>query len=194
MSDLLPLKCPRCGKGLEGENNSKVFFCRPCALGLNWHAGAFEAYPLLYVQPTREVRGPSMYFPFWLIESRYDVTQRTAYERRSGQRISYVPAFFIRHINNFGDIGFYYTGRSIGFETGPDRSLPLFPADRNLQNALALPLVYFWKLLSLECDIETLDVRLEHERFSLLLIPYEQSGSDWIDPLISWRYPSGALI
>ncbi len=196
MSELISLKCPHCGTPLLGENNSHLFFCRSCDRGwdVEREENRLQEYPLAYAKAGNEMKLAGRYFPFWRIEIPYALTEPATQEKESGVRISFVPAFFIKNINYFGDIGFFYTQKKIQVEMEHKRDYVIFPADRGLKDALAYPLVYFFKERSLSRSVEKTEIRLEPGLASLLLIPFFRSDKEYIDSLILWKYPPGALI
>ena len=194
MNPLRKLKCLHCGNALAGENNSRVYFCRICDRGWDMEDDGMREYPLVYVRPGKEAKQPAVYFPFWRLENDYSISDPQTFRNEAGSRISYVPAFFIKNINYFGDIGYFYTLKRIVPAEDQKRNLPIFPADRGLKHALAFPSIYFYKEMSLVEEVERIDIRMEPKRFTVLLVPFYKTNTEYVDSLISWRYPSGALI
>lgn len=194
MCPLIKLKCRHCGNALAGENNSRIFFCRVCDRGWDVDEEEMREYPLVYVRPEKESRRPATYFPFWRIESDYSVSDPQTFRHEIGNRIFFIPAFFIKNINYFGDIGYFYTQKRIAPAEGPKRTIPIFPADRGLKHVLAYPSIYLFKEISQTEDVERIEIRMEPKRYAILLIPFHKIDSEYVDSLISWRYPSGALI
>ena len=59
---------------------------------------------------------------------------------------------------------------------------------------LAYPSIYLFKEISQAEDVEKMEIRMEPKSYAILLIPFHKIDSEYIDSLISWKYPSGALI
>lgn len=194
MSDLLSLKCPHCGNGLDGANNSLVFFCTSCPRGLELEENQLTSYRLHFTKPPKELSPEAVYFPFWRIVSEY-VSGGQAANGNRGERVSLVPAFFIKSINYFGDIGYYYTLKKITpVEEEKGQGWPIFPADRDLKSALAYPAIYLYREIFRDQDVEKINLQFQHREFTLLLVPFFKVNEIFVDPFILWKYPSGALV
>lgn len=191
---MVALQCPQCAQALQGENNSRVFFCLDCALGLDLEEGRLVPYHLHIVQPQLKMAARPIYFPLWAIESQLTVSDPTRNEAGDRQRLSLVPAVFIKNVNYFGDIGFFYTMKRVPLTEGPRQPWPIFPADRNLRDALVYPAVYFFREQAMARDIGQLEARFLHQRFTLLLVPFSRHDNEFVDSLIDWHYPAGALV
>lgn len=194
MNDLIDLHCPRCRQPLDGENNSRVFFCLPCGAAYDLQDQGLEPYDLHVVQPPQPPAGEPVYFPLWAIESRLTVTAGATATQAESTRLSLVPALFIKNVNYFGDIGMYYTWKRVPLPLGPRVPLPVLPADRGLRAALAYPAVYLYREQSLNRDIGAFRYGFRHHRFGMLLVPFARQQDEFVDPLLGWRYPSGALV
>lgn len=196
---VVSLKCPVCQVNLEGENNSKVFFCYTCNKGYNVSEDKLHPFELFYINPKEIKEMAQVYFPFWQFESRYalqghDVAAGSTTGDYMNSGIFYVPAFFIKNINYFGDIGFYYFKNSVVLNPGKRQNLTVFPADRDVNRAAQYPYIYMCKAHLKDGKGEVTDVVMKHQKASLVLVPFYKTGSYFYDSIISWKYPSGALI
>jgi hypothetical protein len=192
---MIALSCPGCRNHLEGENNSKIFFCTTCHLGFDMEQGSQGKYPVRYVEPVVHNSLPQVYFPFWEIVSEYKIISRSEGVRPVSRRRFYVTAFFIKNINYFGDIGFYLTSKNLEFTSGERNDIPIFPADRSLKFAIQYPLIYLYHEVSKEGGRpESIEIQIDHTEYAVLFIPFYKSDHEFIDSIISWKYPSGALI
>jgi hypothetical protein len=192
--DMIALQCPTCGHDLQGENNSRVFFCRECALGLDLDEGRLVPYRLRVIQPLKKPAGRPVYFPMWAIESQVSVSDSGQHESGAQRRLSLVPALFIKNINYFGDIGFYLTMRRVPLQETRLEPNPILPADRSLRDALVYPAIYFYREQAMNRDIGPLTARFLHQRFAILLVPFVERDGEFVDALIEWKYPTGALV
>lgn len=200
MGDAISLKCTQCRANLSGENNNKVFFCHVCALCFNVDVtmGKLLQYPLLYIVPKETKKFEQVYFPFWQFESRYALDGSVPTEN-SASRTFYIPAFFIKNINYFGDIGFFYMRNKIILEPGPRRPLEIFAADRDLRHAAQYPQIYLTKenyptLRDMRKEFS--EVKVKHLKAGVVLVPFYKNKDEhsYVDSILSWKYPSGALI
>jgi hypothetical protein len=196
---VISLKCPACQVNLNGENNSKVFFCHTCKKGYNVSEDKLHPFTLLYINPKEIKDMERIYFPFWQFESRYALQGRDAAGSDTAgdymnTGIFYVPAFFIKNINYFGDIGFYYFKNNVLLEPGKRQNLEVFPADRDVNRAAQYPYIYMCKEHLKDGRGEFSDVAMKHQKASLVLVPFYKAGNYFYDSIISWKYPSGALI
>ena len=188
---LLSLKCPRCGKDLEGDNNSRVFFCRDCRLGVDLSRGKESEYELECAQPMIQNEAEMTYFPFWKYAGRYWVVSDKDREPVARESTFWVPAFFIKSINSFGDIGLYYTSRKVSPHMGRCRPIRIFPADRGEVHAAVYPTIYAG---CLESGSVSRVVELNIMHVNLVHVPFFRMGREYMDSLLGWTYPSGALI
>lgn len=106
---ILSLKCASCNEKLEGENHAAVFFCYPCSLAFNIGQHKLSLFPLHFCKPGSIKSFDQVYFPFWKLESVYSLYDKDNSKESTGNRTFFVPAFFIKSIDHFGDIGLYYT-------------------------------------------------------------------------------------
>ena len=196
MSDLISLKCPGCSRNLEGENNSKVFFCRDCNNSFYVYKNTLKEYPLIYMESraAQQAQQEMIYFPFWKIASGYKVYDVEQKKEHRDERDFYVPAFFIRNINYFGDIGYFYMQKSVILSPGQRKKIPIFPADRGLKEASKYPLMYLYKYESQKVRGRTFNINTTHKSFAVVLVPFYKTGTGYVDSILSWEYPSGALI
>lgn len=194
------LQCPQCHTNLNGENNGKVFFCHTCTIAFNVDTalGKLLQYPLFYIKPAKIEDLEQHYFPFWKFESRYTLDGSTPTDN-SFTRTFYVPAFFIKNINYFGDIGFFYMKNKVTLEPGPRSHLAIFSADRDLRHATQFPQIYLAKenyptLRDMKKGFP--DVRVKHLKAGVLLVPFYKNKKEhsFVDSILSWKYPYGALL
>lgn len=188
---LLSLKCPRCADDLEGGNNSRVFFCRGCNLGVDLIHGREREYKLECVQPALSRNEEMEYFPFWKYAGRYQAIAEESRSPVQHETDFWVPAFFVKNISYYGDIGLYYTARKVNPSPERCRSIPIFPADRGEKNASAYPLIYA-RCLESATSFQVVEWTLSHQH--LVLVPFFRVGGEYLDSQLGWAYPSGALI
>jgi len=188
---LMSLLCPRCREDLEGANNSRVFFCRSCAIGIDLSREREREYPLQCIIPEIERRENTIYFAFWVFACRYNWISSTGDERGETRKDFWVPAFFIKNISYFGDIGLYYSNRDLKPRTGRCRNRKVFPADRGEAHASVYPRIYAF---SREAERKRDIVEITTLTTRLAWVPFYIAGREYIDSLLGWAYPSGALI
>lgn len=205
MTDAIGLKCPGCQANLDGENNSKAFFCFNCSVCFNVsvNESKLSRYQVLYIKP-QAVRGAErVYFPFWQIESSYTFQNRDDGEESAKVRIFHIPAFFIKNINNFGDIGYYYMKKNIVTEPGDREKLEVLPAIRDIQTAALYPDIYLRKEAgeftpgipqSRTPQSQPPPITIKHRKAAMALIPFYKEGHHYFDSILSWKYPTGAVI
>jgi len=188
---LLSLRCPRCRGDLEGDNNSQVFFCRNCAIGIDLSRHREREFSLACVSPAISQHDPLIYFAFWVFQCHYHWLAAGTGERGENSRDFWVPAFFIKNISYFGDIGLYYSNRDLKPRSERCRNLPVFPSDRGEADASVYPLIY---AVSREAAYRKSVV--DHTILStrLVWVPFYNAGKEYTDSLLGWAYPSGALI
>lgn len=188
---LLSLQCPRCRGDLEGGNNSRVFFCRNCAIGIDLSRDREREFTLECIAPGIERHEEAVYFAFWIFQCRYDWISAGGAERGENSGDFWVPAFFIKNISYFGDIGLYYSNRGLKPGTGRCRKLEIFPADRGEAHASVYPLIY---AVSREAAGKRNVIGHTILTTRLAWVPFYHTGREYIDSLLGWAYPSGALI
>ncbi|MCP5106003.1 MAG: hypothetical protein GY950_21645 [bacterium] len=181
MKRAISLKCPDCQANLSGENTSTVFLCHTCAFCFNVGAEKLNKYPLVYIKPKVERKEEQVYFPFWQIESEFTMKSHT------GIRLFHIPAFFIKNINNFGDIGYYYLQKNVTLEPGNRKDLEALPADRDIKRAAQYPYIYLCK------ENNETGISLKHKSASMALVPFYKTGTHYFDSILSWKYPLGAV-
>ena len=191
---LITLNCPKCRENLEGANNSKLFFCKACNLVYDVSDSKPKRYDLFYISPKIKREHSMIYFPFWQIYSRYQIRVTGKPEEDFQARLFYVPAFFIKNINYFGDIGYYIMANNIVLKTGEKADLPVFPGDRGLSDSIVYPRIYLVMETAQKSRNEEMDINIDHKEVSVALIPFYQVEKDFYDSVINWKYPSGALI
>lgn len=201
----ITLKCPDCQANLGGENNSKAFFCLNCSFcfNVNVNKGKLDKYRLLYVKSQSVREAERIYFPFWQIESSYALLDQNAGEDTPKVRLFHIPAFFIKNINNFGDIGYYYLRKNIVPEPGNREKLEILPAIRDIQTAALYPDIYLRKEAG-EITRGTSPPRfgqsqqpaftVKHLKAAMALVPFYKEGHYYYDSILSWKYPTGAVI
>lgn len=194
MSQIISLKCPNCQSNLGGENNSKVFFCHPCSICFNLGKDKLSKFPLLYIKPKIVKELEQLYFPFWQFECRYTFNDQSFNGEHSDSRVFHIPAFFIKNINYFGDIGYYYMKNNVKLEEESRKELVVSPADRDLKHAALYPKIYLCKEASRKRQNEFLEITVTHEKVSMVLIPFYRTEHHYFDSILFWKYPYGALI
>ena len=194
MVERIKLKCDQCSRNLSGSNNSKVFFCLQCDRVFDVSGKIPEFYKLRYAN-VKQVRDyPMEYFPFWLLKCEYSF-ESTESDGTSSEKYDFiVPAFFIKNINYFGDIGFYYRLKGIVPEYGDSMNIKVFPADRGLEDASKYPYIYLMKENSKNINSNSLKIVVNEVGVELILIPFYKKDSSYYDSFLSWKYPPGALI
>lgn len=196
MSRLISLKCPDCQVNLSGENNSKVFFCQPCGSCFNVGEDKLHKFPVRYIKPQSVKKLKQVYFPFWQFETRYTFHGEgaTATSDYMNTRVFYIPAFFIKNINYFGDIGFYYMKKNVVLEPESRRNLEIFPADRDVTRAAQYPYMYMCKENTKRIQNDFSNLTMKHQKAAMALVPFYKTENYYYDSILSWKYPSGALI
>ncbi len=105
MPALIPLTCPSCRAGLDGEPDQVVFICPQCAA--SWHLDDTPGAPArllsLTIRYAEELRGSAMGRPFWAAGGQVQVGRRDIHGWGSQERQSvdqwaaprrfFVPAF-----------------------------------------------------------------------------------------------------
>ncbi|MBL8096943.1 MAG: hypothetical protein JNL73_22390 [Anaerolineales bacterium] len=105
MPALIPLTCPTCHAGLDGESEQVVFVCPQCAAGwmLDDAPGAPVRLRALTIRYAPELRGSALGRPFWVAGGQVQVGRRDVHGRGSQERQAveqwatprrfFVPAF-----------------------------------------------------------------------------------------------------
>ena len=194
MAERIRLKCDRCSRNLSGSNNSKVFFCLQCERALDISKGEPRFYKLKFAVPLRKRDLPMEYFPFWLLKSEYSIENTEDGSELTGMHDFIIPSFFIKNINYFGDIGLYYKLKDIKPEYGERKDIPVFPADRGLEDANKYPYIYLMKERSQKIRSQSLNIHVREIGVELILVPFYRTDHSYFDSFLSWKYPSGALI
>jgi len=188
---LLSLKCPRCRADLEGDNNSWVFFCRGCLIGIDLSRGQEREFAYECAAPLIQRSEAARYFVFWLFHARYHAVGGNGQIPTEASGRFWVPAFFIKNISYFGDIGLYYTNTGVSPKTERCRELAVFPADRGEAHAAVYAEVYAAKreaaLRRRVADITILSTRL-------VWVPFYETENEFVDSMLGWSYPFGAMI
>ncbi|HDP94198.1 MAG TPA: hypothetical protein ENN40_02430 [Candidatus Aminicenantes bacterium] len=188
---LLSLKCPRCRADLEGDNNSWIFFCRSCRIGVDLSRGREQEFDFECAAPVIQRLETPRYFAFWLFRARY---QALAEKKQNPDEIDgrfWVPAFFIKNISYFGDIGLYYTNRNVVPSTERCRKLAFFPADRGEAHTAIYPEIYAVKKEAARRRRVT-GITIHSTR--LVWVPFYEAEKEFIDSILGWSYPIGAMI
>jgi hypothetical protein len=194
MSQLISLKCQKCQANLNGENNSKVFFCHTCGSCFNVGEDKLHEFPVLYIKPQIVKKMEQVYFPFWQFESQYTFHNEGEAGDYVNSRVFYIPAFFIKNINYFGDIGFYYMKKNTVLEQGSRRKLEVFPADRDINRAAQYPYIYMCKDNTKRIQNDFSNITMKHKKAAMALVPFYKTENYYYDSILFWKYPSGALI
>jgi len=143
MSRFISLKCRKCKANLEGENNSKVFFCTTCNLGYDIGEDHQKVYQLSYIEPKIKKEFPQIYFPFWALSCEYTIKDLSEDSETKDKRDFYVAAFFIKNINYFGDIGYYLTLNNVVLKSGKKKKNPHFPSRSKFEKLCSIPVDLF---------------------------------------------------
>lgn len=192
---LVLLKCPRCNRDLRGANNSKIFFCTGCDRGYDLDDGQLQGYPVFYIESKIKKENPQVFFPFWRILSEYRISPPDQNPLPAENKFFYIPAFFIKNISFFGDIGYYLTFKNIELKQTRKKDLAIFPADRGLKDCLVYPLIYLYQAeTSNKKRRKLVDITIDHRDISLVMISFYKINGRYQDSIISWEYPSGALV
>ncbi|MBN1197005.1 MAG: hypothetical protein JXA62_06330 [Candidatus Aminicenantes bacterium] len=188
---LLSLKCPRCRADLEGENNSWIFFCRSCRIGVDLSRGHEQEFAYECMAPVIQRSETARYFVFWLFHTRYHALAEKEQTPSEVCGHFWVPAFFIKNISYFGDIGLYYNNRNVTLQTERCRKLTLFPADRGEAHAAIYPEVYAVKMEAARrrrvTDTAILSTRM-------VWVPFYETENEFVDSILGWSYPFGAMV
>ena len=188
---LMSLKCPRCQGDLEGDNNNRVFFCRECAVGVDFSRGRQQEFALDFAAPAKESAADWQYFAFWRYEASYQRDPPDDQEEEGRSHRFWVPAFFIKNISYFGDIGLFYSNQEVDPATDRCRRAPIFAADRGEAHAAVYPRVY---AAVRETARGARVVDLTPHSIRLTLVPFFHKGREFVDSQLGWIYPRGALI
>ena len=194
MIESTKLKCDKCFGNLSGRNNSTIYFCLSCGRGCDVSGEAKVFYNLQYALPEKKQDLPMEYFPFWHIKCEFVVENTSDMSRLEGKDDFLIPAFFIKNINYFGDIGLFYMQKEIKPQYSEKLDIPVFPADRGLGDASKYPFVYLMKEYSKKIGAEFLNIKVKKTGTDLILIPFYKKGHSYYDSFLFWKYPSGALI
>lgn len=188
---IIELKCPKCSCILTGPGSGMIFVCFNCEIGFGVEAKGLGKYRLVCIKPAQPRDMEMIYFPFWLFHSRFQVLP----EAPEQEEMFYIPAFFIKSISNYGDIGFYYLQKGVRLESEAKRSLTIFPGERDILMAAHYPAIYLAKLLSCKYPARPEKIKIRHQGAALALIPFytDPGGSSYMDSQILWKYPPGAL-
>jgi len=151
-------------------------------------------YNLKFALPGKGYDLPMEYFPFWHLKSEFSVENTEEMSKLEGLTDFYIPSFFIKNINYFGDIGLYYWQKEVKPQLGGRLEIPVFPADRGLEDALSYPYIYLMKEYSKKTSGEYLQVTVGKTEAELILIPFFKKNHAYFDSYLRWQYPSGALI
>jgi hypothetical protein len=195
MARFISLKCRKCKTSLEGENNSKIFFCTACHLAYDIDGDLQRVYQLSYIEPKIKKELPQVYFPFWTLFCEYTIKNMSEETEIREKRDFYVTAFFIKNINYFGDIGYYMSLNRVQLKTGIIKDIPIFPADRSFKHSAPFPLVYLYQDETRKKKKDTsLEIDIKHQKVAMALIPFYFQNHQYFDSILFWKYPSGALI
>lgn len=194
MVENIKLKCDKCSGNLSGRNNSKVFFCLSCGRGCDVSGGAGVFYSLRFALPEKNKDLSLEYFPFWHLKCEFVVENTSDMSRLEGADDFYIPAFFIKNINYFGDIGLFYMQKEMKPQYGKKFEIPVFPADRGMSDALKYPYIYLMKEYSKKTGAEFLNIKVKRTGTGMILIPFYKRDHSYYDSFLLWKYPSGALI
>jgi hypothetical protein len=193
--DLHDLKCPDCRRNLKGENNSCVFFCLSCSISFELVSEGLRKFPIFYIIPKIEKDLPIEYFPFWDIRTQYTISIPDKSITEPEEKHFYIPAFFIKNISNFGDVGFFYMQNGVSLKRGAPGKHPIFPADRSLKTSASYPYIYLLKEESQKNPgVKNIKIKMTHKTASIVLVPFYKTDQKYYDSFLFWEYPTGALI
>lgn len=191
-----PLKCGTCKGNLSGGNNSVVFFCTHCGIAYNTSDEGLKRYRLIFTAPkiTREFE--QVYLPFWRFESEYRFNGFDIGGSRGGVGLFFIPAFFMKYVKQYGDLGFWYLQKRVVPEPGQRQEIEIFPADRDIQRAANYPYIYLARSISQRGDAAPPDIGVTHKNASALLIPFyhDKKQGILIDSQSGIEFPSGVFI
>lgn len=188
------LQCSGCGGKLEGENNSRIFFCRLCKLAFDMGNDESEPTIFSYIAPLLKKEYPMVYFPFQRISAVIRIKDVGSGGETASKSVFHIPLFFIKNVNNFGDIGYYYFLKKIVPEPDIDRELPIFPADRSYNDLKPYPEIYIRRRESEKRGMDSFLIEIQSRRDEIMLIPFYKYVTDYYDSYLFWKYPSGALV
>lgn len=191
---LVKLHCKFCGSRLEGENNSKVFFCRKCKKAFDILDKEADSEDFFFAAPFLKREFPTVYFPFQRIETVYKIKAEENGEPGKFHHVFLLPLFFIKNISYFGDIGYYYFLKRTTPLIDEDRGVQIFPADRNFNDVKQYPRIYVMQNETERKDADSVHVEASVSRSGVVMIPFFKNGTDYYDSYLFWKYPSGSLI
>ncbi len=187
---MIKLQCKQCAANLQGDNNSQVYFCLKCSLAYNLEKNGLISFPVEYQKPQLDIEGESFYFPFWFFKTSWS----TNLEPDNRTFFCWVTAFFIRNINNFGDIGQFYTLRNVQLLPDKKKKFKMTVADRNLNTALRYPEVYLYLKERTHKNFEELKINVLVEEVKMVFVPFFLKNELLYDSQLNCQYPKGALI
>ncbi len=194
MGRLIGLQCPQCRENVEGENHSLVFFCRKCSLGFDISAKKTERYSAAFVKPQLNKSYPMVYFPFWCIDAHFKIIDIAVEQETPGKSLFHIPAFFVKHVDTFSDIGFMYYKKKVTLHRDINQGWPVYAANRPAHSAANFPVLYLYKDESEKRGGAKLDIQVSDKRFMLVLIPFFLVEGGYLDSQLGINYPSGVLL
>jgi len=188
------LNCTICGNLLSGENNSRIFFCRPCRLAYGTSTeDSVSPQKFYFAKPLLIREFPKIYFPFQIFGMKYTIMHQDG-EDISGEQKIYIPLIFIKNINYFGDIGYYYFLKKVSPMEGSDEGFKIFPADRNRIDLTPYPEIYLLRRETEKDGLGSVSVKTDLKKEGIVMIPFYRYKSEYYDSYLFWKYPSGAVI
>ena len=194
MGRLIGLQCPQCRENVEGENHSLVFFCRKCSLGFDISATKTDRYSMALVKPQIIKSYPLVYFPFWRIDAHFKIIEITGGQETPGKGSFYIPAFFVKYVDTFTDIGFMYYKKKVTPRRDINQGWPVYAANRPAHSAANFPWLYLHKDESEKRGGAKLDIQVGDKRLMLVLIPFFLVEGEYLDSQLGIKYPSGVLL
>lgn len=183
---VVPLRCNKCGLGLEGLSYDIVFFCRNCHQAwelLEDRLAEREAYT---AELPGAVSSPIFYLPFWVFEIGSlsfdtDNQQKEAALKNCAQKFTrvYVEAYTVFLGTLYGQLSSTYTVRQVAPTCLPTQQL----LGCTQASATLLPFVNDYLLAAVDksLDVSGVEAHFDILRFYLLNMPYIQVDGELMD-------------
>jgi len=187
----IPLLCPDCGRPLAGLRYDKVFFCKPCGLGLMPENGQWTKYPLHFAEVKDMPMTKILYLPFWRLGIHATAVaanrkQEIAARLLENIKYAWITAFTLIRSSYFGDVGMIYTEK--GVDLKPADKIPggyfVAGCTRTVGDAQRYAELYVTLILDKRADVTGMDIKVHGAEPSLWAVPMADYG-DKIFDLIS---------
>jgi len=191
---IIPLKCPHCGRNLEGEDVNVVFFCPDCYLALEVVGEVLKKRNLETVKAVSE--GEIVYLPLWCFE----VNLKLKWEKKVKEEVLralerlekvYVRGFTLRRTMFYADIGLEYTER--GFKYTPEGKAIPTTCTVSLIEAKRMAEAIVLRVIDRRVDITGLELELEYLSEKLLAVPFVRKGHRLEDLFARIQIPLATL-